>query len=57
MHTMYKCKFHCTVSKRTLYEHENFMNIVETITKNMINHVSCLKNKPLKILSDFLEKF
>ena len=24
MHTMYKCKFHCTVSKRTLYEHEQF---------------------------------
>ena len=43
MHTMYKCKFHCTVSKRTLYEHEHFMNIVETITKNMKNHVSCLK--------------
>ena len=43
MHTMYKCKFHCTVSKITLYEHEHFMNIVETITKNMINHVSCLK--------------
>ena len=43
MHTMYKCKFHYTVSKRTLYEHENYMNIVETITKNMINHVCCLK--------------
>ena len=43
MHTMYKCKFHCTVSKRTLYEHENYMNIVETITKNMINHAPCLK--------------
>ena len=43
MHIMYKCKFYCTVSKRTLYEHENFMNIVETITKNMIIHVSCLK--------------
>ena len=56
MHTMYKCKFHCTVSKRTLYEHKNLINIVETITKNMINHVFCLKC-PLKILSDFMEKF
>ena len=44
MHTMYKCKFHCTVSQKNLcINTENFINIVEIITKNMINHVSCLK--------------
>ena len=56
MHTMYKCKFHCTVSKRTPYEHKNFINIVETITKNMkIMHL--VYKCPLKILCDFMEKF
>ena len=42
MLTMYKCKFYCTFSKRALYEDENLINIIETITKNMINHAPCL---------------